>query len=163
MGLHGELLGQFAVAEDLQLVVVGLHDAAGLEGLRADFIASLEPLFKQRDVDGEHGVGEGAIIRGCRVARNGQGGILLSNAHGVLISGNTVTYNAGAGGVNFSGDGGLVERNTIVGNAGGSGLSVGPTVGFVGNVLTGNGAGSSQTSGGLELGENVCGNDLVCP
>lgn len=110
---------------------------------------------------GVNGAGEGAIVRGCRVARNGQGGILLSNAHGVLVSGNTVTYNAVTG-VNFSGDGGLVERNTIVGNAG-SGLSVGSTVGFVGNVLTGNGAGSSQTSGGLELGENVCGNDLVCP
>jgi len=107
------------------------------------------------------GVGEAAIIRGCRVARNGQGGILLSNAHGVLITGNTVTYNA-FGGVNFSGDGGLVERNTIVGNAG-SGLSVGATVGFVGNVFTGNGAGGSQTSGGVELGENLCGNDAVCP
>jgi parallel beta-helix repeat protein len=109
------------------------------------------------------GVGEAAIIRGCRVARNGQGGILLSNAHGVLISGNTVTYNAGAGGVNFSGDGGLVERNTIVGNVGGSGLSVGATVGFVGNVLTGNGTGGNQTSGGIQIGANVCGNDTVCP
>lgn len=110
---------------------------------------------------GVNGAGEGAIVRGCRIARNGQGGILLSNAHGLLLSGNTITYNA-LGGVNFSGDGGLVERNTIVGNAS-TGLAVGSTTGFVGNVLTANNAGGAQTSGGIQIGDNVCGNDTGCP
>ncbi len=141
-------------------VVRGMLAGVNLQG-RGHLIENVS--IENNAGSGVNGVGEGAIIRGCRIARNGQGGILLSNAHGILVSGNTVTYNAGAGGVNFSGDGGLVERNTIVGNAGGSGLSVGATVGFVGNVFTGNGASASQTSGGVELGENLCGNDAACP
>lgn len=110
---------------------------------------------------GINGLGEGAIVRGCRVARNEQGGILLSNAHGVLISGNTVTSNALTG-IGLSGDGGLVERNTVVSNSG-SGISVTATTGFGGNVVTGNNNGGAQTSGGVQLGANVCGNDTVCP
>lgn len=110
---------------------------------------------------GVNGSGEGAIIRGCRVARNEQGGISLSNAHGALVTGNTVTYNAFVG-IGISGDGGLIERNSVVGNSG-VGISASATTGFGGNVLTGNNSGGLQTSGGIQLGANVCGNDTVCP
>ena len=110
---------------------------------------------------GINGIGEGAIIRGCRVARNEQGGISLSNAHGALVTGNTVTYNAFVG-IGISGDGGLIERNTVVGNSG-VGISASATTGFGGNVLTGNNSGGLQTSGGIQLGTNVCGNDTACP
>lgn len=138
--------------------VRGMRAGVNLQG-RGHLVENVS--IEHNGGSGINGVGEGAIIRGCRIARNEQGGILLGNANGVLVSGNTVVYNA-LGGVNFSGAGGLIERNTIVGNQQG-GIAVESTTGFGGNVITGNNNGGSQTSGGVQVGSNVCGNDTVCP
>lgn len=110
---------------------------------------------------GINGGGSGAIVRGCRISRNDDGGILLSGTvDGILISGNVIGENAGVG-VGAAGSG-LIERNTIVNNQS-SGIGVATGFGFGGNVFTGNASGGGQTSGGTQMGTNVCGNDTVCP
>jgi parallel beta-helix repeat protein len=138
--------------------VRGMRSGVNLQG-RGHLVENVA--IEHNGAGGVNGVGEGAIVRGCRVARNEGGGISLSNGHGALVTGNTVTSNTSAG-IGLSGAGGLVERNTIVGNTG-VGIAVSATTGFGGNVITGNNNGGSQTSGGVQIGSNVCGNDTVCP
>jgi len=63
-----------------------------------------------------------------------------------------------------TGDGSLVEESIARSN-GDVGLLMLGSVGYRGNVFTGNNGGDAnpQVSGGLQLGSNVCGTDLVCP
>lgn len=110
---------------------------------------------------------EGGILRGCRVFQNGGHGINLalgSGGPGTLITGSTVQGNGGDGiraaEVNILG-------NTIIEN-GGLGLAlnfVSGDGGFAQNVIRANNGGNAnpQTSGGNQLGTNVCATDTVCP
>jgi hypothetical protein len=82
--------------------------------------------------------GEGNIIDGCTALNNGSGMRVF--------------------------DGSLVINSVARGNAS-FGLSLIGGSGYRSNVLTGNNGGDAnpQVSGGLQLGPNVCGTDLVCP
>lgn len=93
----------------------------------------------------------------------------ISASSGATIVNNTVTQtqplNALPGvGISVGISSGVVMGNTVAGNQG-LGLSLSPTTGFYGNTVTSNnGAGNPpQTSGGIQLGPNVCGNDTTCP
>jgi hypothetical protein len=82
--------------------------------------------------------GQGNIIDGCTVLNNGSGMR--------VFEGSLVTNSVARGNTFF----GLV----LIGGSG-----------YRSNVLTGNNGGDAnpQTSGGFQLGSNVCGTDLVCP
>jgi hypothetical protein len=58
-----------------------------------------------------------------------------------------------------------VVGNTVSSNAG-LGLVLSPFAGFSNNTITGNNGllgNPPQTSGGIPLGTNLCGNDTICP
>ncbi len=100
-------------------------------------------------------------VIGVRAIGNTIAGIDLQGS-GNLIDGCTVLNNPGYGMRAF--DGSLVVDSVARGN-GGVGLSLVGAGGYRSNVLTGNNGGdaNAQVSGGLQLGPNVCGTDLVCP
>jgi len=100
-------------------------------------------------------------VIGVRAIGNAIAGIDLQGP-GNLIDGCTVLNNPGFGMRAF--DGSLVVNSVARGN-GGPGLTLVGPGGYRSNVLTGNNGGdaNAQASGGLQLGSNVCGTDLVCP
>ena len=132
--------------------------------------------------NGESGIDAGSS---CTVVNNtslenGQIGIEVTNfgmiannntrgngIDGIKTNSSTVVGNISMG--NF-GDGiqatGLstVFNNTVAGN-GDFGLNLGSNSGYAYNALADNNGGNTnpQVSGGIELGENVCGTDKVCP
>ena len=138
--------------------VRGMRAGVNLQG-RGQLVENMS--LESNAGPGINGGGSGAIVRGCRISRNDDGGILLSGTvDAILITGNVIAENAGVG-VGAAGSG-LIERNTIVNNQS-SGIGVATGFAFGGNHLTGNASGGGQTSGGTQLGTNVCGNDTVCP
>lgn len=85
------------------------------------------------------------------------------------IANNTVTQtqsSAALPGVGISAAGAsTVSGNSITGNQG-LGLALSPTSGFYGNTISGNNGivgNPPQTSGGIQLGLNLCGTDTICP
>ncbi|MDJ0785888.1 MAG: right-handed parallel beta-helix repeat-containing protein [Myxococcota bacterium] len=125
----------------------------------------------------------GSVIRGCRATDNGEAGI-VAGADSVVVE-NTSTFNTTGFEVapasvvahnvasNNSGDGfdlgffggtsnsqgGLATENAAQIN-GGFGLRMEARWGFRGNVLTLNGG---TTTGGVNLGGNLCGTNTSCP
>lgn len=139
----------------------------GTNGIRAGGGTLVEDMLIQENRFRGIGAtnGRGWIIRNSRVVRNGSYGIDLafSTAYG-LITGNVVEGNASAG---VYGLGLLLLDNAIANNG-----SVGIGANFAGqkaalsrNVLDYNNGGNTeiQTSGGVEIGTNVCGSDTTCP
>lgn len=99
---------------------------------------------------------------GLRVMGNGQTGAELQG-QGNLVDGCTAIGNLGSGIRAL--DSSLVINSVARDNTF-WGLSLGPTTGYRSNVLTGNNSGNANAQvggGGLQLGSNVCGSDLVCP
>lgn len=101
-------------------------------------------------------------VIGVRTIGNAITGIDLQGT-GNLIDGCTSLNNGGGGGMRAF-DGSLVTNSVARGNAG-FGLSLVGAGGYHSNVLTGNNGGDAnpQSSGGFQLGPNVCGTDMVCP
>ena len=82
---------------------------------------------------------EGSLVRGCTVTGSGSSGIrVLGNS---TILGNTIMDNAGVGLTGSIGTG--YRKNVFVENNGGSA--------------------NPQVSGGVDLGDNVCGTNTTCP
>lgn len=84
--------------------------------------------------------GQANLVDGCTALNNGNSGIRALDGSLVINS--------------------VARGNTIFG------LSLSATTGYRSNVLTGNNGGDANPqvgSGGLQLGSNVCGSDLVCP
>jgi hypothetical protein len=100
-------------------------------------------------------------VIGLRTIGNTIDGIDLQGT-GNTIDGCT-SLNNGAGGMRAF-EGSLVINSVARGN-GAFGLTLIGPGGYRSNVLTGNNGGdaNAQVSGGLQLGPNVCGIDLVCP
>ncbi len=99
---------------------------------------------------------------GVRVIGNAFGGAELQG-QGNLVDGCSAIGNGGSGIRTL--DSSLVINSVARDNAS-WGLSLGLTVGYRSNVLTGNNGGNANAQvggGGLQLGPNVCGSDLVCP
>jgi len=115
--------------------------------------------------NGEQGIqtGQGSIVRNNTVADNHQEGILTNQA--ALVSGNAVFRNDDDG-IQISGAG-TVTNNTVHSHTNHFGLNLGAGSGYGGNVLRDNngpaGNNNAQVSGGLQIGTNVCGTDIVCP
>jgi hypothetical protein len=139
----------------------------GSTGQQVGKAVLIENLFIEQNAgSGIAGTSDGAIIRGCRISRNGIAGIDLAaiGSAGALVTGNTIVENGNAG---VTGNAILVQGNSIAGNASlGVALNAGASNGgFTQNVITNNNGGnaSSQTTGGKDLGANVCGTRTTCP
>lgn len=118
-------------------------------------------VIEGNDDQGVGGGGEGMILRGCHVSRNGGSGVLMSDADGALITGNVLMQNAGYG-INMSATGASIIGNTIVDNTS-SGILTSAQNGYAQNVLSGNAGGAAQVQNITPIGSNLCGNDAVCP
>lgn len=141
---------------------------------------------------GSHGLqsGDGLLLEQVRVVGNGGDGVNAGfGSQAISIRGNMIFRNGGIGlNMNFgSPGGGLIEGNVIYANGsdgirgnlalvrgnrvssnGGLGLSVsfgGEGTAFGENQFTNNNGGGAnpQTSGGAQVGVNVCRNGTTCP
>ena len=110
---------------------------------------------------------DGSIIRGCRISRNG--GTAIGLAGGNASPGSIITDNViyGNDGVGIQVNSAVIRGNNIRSN---SGLAlqiayIDSSSGFGDNVINGNNGGNAnaQTSGGHQIGTNVCGDKLTCP
>lgn len=146
----------------------GTIRGAGGPGVVADEVLLIEDVAVLRNGGvGISGDTAGGIIRGCRVFGNGGHGVNLalgSGGPGTLITGSTVQANGGDG---IRAAEANILANTIIEN-GGLGLAlnfVSGDAGFAHNVIRNNNGGNAnpQTSGGNQLGTNVCATDTVCP
>jgi hypothetical protein len=104
------------------------------------------------------GASQNIRVINVRALGNSASGIELQGV-GSLVDGCTATANGT--GIRVIGDGSLVINSVVRGNTT-FGLVLSNTTGYRSNVLTGNPSGD-VTAAGLQLGPNVCGNDLVCP
>jgi hypothetical protein len=162
--------GIFVEADDVTLDLNGFTIYGG-GGLIADGIS----MANRRNVEIRNGTVRGftrngiftnigtQFIRviGLRAIGNTIDGIDLQG-EGNTIDGCT-SLNNGADGMRAF-DGSLVINSVARGNGSVGLVLIGPG-GYRSNVFTGNNGGNAnaQVSGGLELGPNVCGLDLVCP
>ena len=113
------------------------------------------------------GVADGSVVRRCRVSRNGGRGINLiggNGSPGSIVADNVVYANAEEGILVNS----AVVRGNSVRSNGELGLSINfvdASSGFGDNVINDNNGGNvnAQTSGGHQLGTNVCGDKTTCP
>lgn len=103
--------------------------------------------------------GDSSEVRRCMALLNGDDGIRTSVG---MIIGNHARINAGDG---IEAASGSTVLDNVATQNGAFGLNLGSTAGYGGNVLTFNNGGnlSPQVSGGLELGDNVCGTNTTCP
>ena len=115
---------------------------------------------------GRHGIfalstSPGTRIIDVRAIDNGIFGLNLEN-EGSLVRGCTVT-GSGSSGIRALGDS-TVLGNTVMDN-GAVGLTGSIGTGYGKNVFTENNGGSAnpQVSGGVDLGDNVCGTNTTCP
>jgi hypothetical protein len=98
------------------------------------------------------------IARGNTIQRNGSYGI---KTYGGLIVDNVIADSRDAGVSVQSDIGATVARNVVTG-CGLVGLGLSNNVAYYGNTLVGNNAGGVQVFGGVNLGQNACGN-AACP
>lgn len=100
----------------------------------------------------------GATVTGNNASANGTDGIFVVEG---TVSGNTTNGNRDDG---IQATSAAVTNNTVLDNSD-FGLSLGATAGYaVNNVNDNKGSNTSpQVSGGINLGQNVCGGDTVCP
>lgn len=129
-----------------------------------------------------HGADKKYRVENVYVINNGSNGIYLFTSRGNTVTGNKAVLN-GSRGIDAAfasvvtgnvadgnGEQGIVanHNSAVIGNIavenGSFGLGMGDGAGYVNNVLTSNNGGSAnpQLSGGVSLGENVCGSSL-CP
>lgn len=124
-------------------------------------------LIEQNAGNGIRGSTEGSIIQSSRIRQNGGDGISLAfvfASPGTVIRDCAITENHGDG---VEGDRLAVIGNNVTDN-GGLGLQLNFLTGdsgFTNNLITGNNGGSAQpqTSGGNQMGTNVCGFNPTCP
>jgi hypothetical protein len=143
---------------------MGSHGVSGADGTQVENV-----LIEQcggRGISGGSGA-EGWVITRSRIQLNGGVGIALafgSGGRGSSIRDNSI-YRNGDDGV--EGTGLLLIGNSVVDNAGlGFQLNFVDGVSAFGeNGLIGNNGGNAnpQTSGGIQMGTNVCGSDTTCP
>lgn len=164
----------------------GSGSGVGINGKSIDDIIIVNGTIRQM---GSHGID---IDSSCRVENvrsidNGGDGIRATS--GSIVSNNTVGNNTGNGirmgltsvvignTVNVNGQDGIVEgfplaapRGSIVsgntvGRNGGFGLNLGLNSGYSNNTIIENNGGNAnpQVSGGIEIGTNICGTNIVCP
>jgi len=164
------LTGFFIEAENVTLDLNGFTVFGG-GGILADGIAITAANAEVRNgtVRGfsRHGIFTNSFthlvrVIGVRAISNSIAGIELQGQAN-LVDGCTALNN-GNSGIRAL-DGSLVVNCVARGNAV-FGLSLSLTTGYRSCVLTGNNGGDANPqvgSGGLELGPNVCGSDLVCP
>lgn len=139
----------------------------GTFGIRAGKGTLVEDMLIQENRSGGIAAdnGSGWVIRNSRVLRNGSYGIDFSVAGAyALITGNVIDGNAldGVRGI------GLLLLDNAMANNGAEGINVffgGQQSAFARNVLNYNNGGNTedQTSGGLQIGINVCASDTTCP
>ena len=103
-----------------------------------------------------------ARVIDVRAYNNQIGGIYLE-AEGSLVD-RCSTFDNGWYGIRATGNGSLVTNSVAQGNTL-EGMFLGSRTGYRSCTLVDNNGGNfnPQVSSGRELGENVCGNDLVCP
>jgi hypothetical protein len=162
-----------------QRVVVrnGFVRGAGSRGLFLGARSTVEGLTVSSCAVGGISTGGGSRIVGNAAIENGGFGIAVSSG---LIQGNIASSNV-EGGISAGGTG-HVSENTVEANLGvgitqahlalrnvvrdNAGLGISFTSAFGQNVLEGNNgpnADPPQTSGGIEIAPNVCGDDTICP
>ena len=105
--------------------------------------------------------GFGSIVTGNAVFRNEGDGIFVGI--GSTVSGNSVFANTGDG-IQSPG-GSLIEQNSVSFNDGWGLLLTEPGIGYRANVVYANGnpLNSSNVSGGVDMGGNMCGGNTTCP
>jgi hypothetical protein len=102
----------------------------------------------------------GSNVSGCTTLNNSGNGITAGQ--GTTITANISMVNFGHGVATSAGS--TIKGNTARGNSG-FGLSMSSNVGFGHNTITNNNGGdvNPQTTGGIQIGVNVCGLNTICP
>jgi hypothetical protein len=102
----------------------------------------------------------GSTVSGSTALNNGSNGITAGQ--GSTITHNTSMVNFGHGVSTSAGS--TVLGNTVRGNSG-FGLNMSSNVGYGHNSITNNNGGdvNPQTTGGIQMGTNVCGLNTICP
>lgn len=147
------------------IVGVGAHAIYASGGFVAESLR-----LSDNGADGiRYGLSNGAdtgVVRNCMIVRNGGIGININygSARGLLVEGNVI---AGNGSDGIRGNGALVRGNRVSAN-GGLGLNAafgGEGTAFGDNAFFNNNGGgvNPQTSGGVQLGVNVCRTGTTCP
>lgn len=121
---------------------------------------------RDSEIRGNTGIGIGfnqseVSVIGSTIAGNSSTGI---RSDGGVISGNTIAFNAA--GIDTAGSvSALLIIDNVINNNAGFAIDAGANAAYGRNVLAGNNSGAEvQVSGTiLDLGQNVCGTDLVCP
>ncbi len=163
-GRHGIVVGDSSLVRDC------IVERNANDGVRAGWNARVEGCAASENSRGIH-VSVGSMVRGSTAHDNEMAGI--SAARSSTLTENTASENAGVGfllGGSVSGDGGgLAMANVAVENGGyGFDNAVIPILaseqwGLIDNVARDNNGGGDQIRGGIEMGQNLCGTDLVCP
>lgn len=160
----GVLTGRSAVVRNGIIRKMGSHGIQGDDGTRVHDV-----LIEQCGAGGiQGGLGSNAWeIDGVRIRTNGGAGISLAfgaGGRGSVIRNSQIFRNGNDG---VEGTGLLLTGNHVMDNAGlGFRLNfVDGISAFGGNALIGNNGGNAnpQTSGDIQMGTNVCGNDTTCP
>jgi hypothetical protein len=178
--------GVRSLVEDRTAVHDGSIRGFGRVGILLQSDSRITGVTVSNCAQGGINAGTGSLISDNVVSLNGGPGIQLVSGvvrnnsvrgsvfFGIYVSSNATVVNntviqtqssgANPGVAISAGDTCTVIGNTVTGNQG-LGLSLSPFTGFHGNVISGNnGFGNPpQTSGGIELGPNLCGTDTVCP
>jgi len=149
MGSHGVKTDRRALIEEL------LVQENGGDGIFVDLFSVVSR--NRAWMNGGRGIDAGSsTIHGNSCHNNTGDGISDSGSSSIV--GNTVTFNTGDGIVARFGS--LLRGNTIRANGGFGMNNTGGTSGYAENVFDGNGSG--HVSGGVAIGENLCG-AVVCP
>jgi hypothetical protein len=175
-----------SLAEDRTRVHHGAIRGFGRVGILLQADSKVVDVTVSNCAQGGISSGTGSLISDNAVSVNGGPGIQLATGvvrdnsvrgsvfFGIYVSSNATVVNntvsqtqssGGNPGIGISvGDTSTVAGNTLTSNQG-LGLSLSPFSGFHGNVISGNnGIGNTpQTSGGIQIGPNLCGTDTTCP
>jgi hypothetical protein len=102
----------------------------------------------------------GSNVSGCVALNNSSNG--FTAGQGSTLTRNTSMVNSGNGIATSAGS--TLRGNVTRGNTG-LGLSMSSNVGFGENTVTNNNGGdvNPQTTGGIQIGTNVCGLNTICP
>lgn len=170
--LGGIIVGDFSVVRNATV-------EQSSTGIQTGDVSVVEGCIAAENESNGIKVGDGSTVRGSTARDNGGYGLdaydgttvtqssFISNSSDGMIgrAANPVSHssflNNGGAGITCS-NACMLVGNTVRANTG-FGFSGSSDTGLINNTFSQNNSNGDQVSGGIELGENVCGADLNCP